>query len=81
MVIKKFHRRIWKWLSVCAVEIHREIDESLLVLDKFLFHIKKVLGFPAGLFRPGKSRDGPGMGQDRTGPRDLEGPMVLWSRD
>ena len=34
-----------------------------------------------GLSRPGKSREGPGMGQDRTGPRDLEGPVVLWSRD
>ena len=32
MVIKKFHRRIWKWLSVCAIEIHREIVESLDVL-------------------------------------------------
>ena len=34
-----------------------------------------------GLSRPGKSREGPGTGQDRTGPRDLEGPVVLWSRD
>ena len=40
-----------------------------------------VLGFPAGLSRPGKSREGPGMGRDGTGPRDLEGPVVLWSRD
>ena len=28
-----------------------------------------------------KSREGPGTGRDRTGPRDLEGPVVLWSRD
>ena len=28
----------------------------------------------AGLSRPGKSRD-------RTGPRDLEGPVVPWSQD
>ena len=39
------------------------------------------LGFPAGLFRPGKSREGPGTGQDRTGPRDLEGPVVLPGQD
>ena len=40
-----------------------------------------VLGFPAGLFRPGMSREGPGTGRDRTGPRDLAGPVVSWSRD
>ena len=40
-----------------------------------------LLGFPAGLSRPGKSREGPGTGRDRKGPRDLEGPVVLWSRD
>ena len=34
-----------------------------------------------GLSRPGKSREGPGTGRDRTGPRDPEGPVVLWSRD
>ena len=38
--------------------------------------IGSALGFPAGLFRPGKSLEGPGMGRDRTGPRDLEGPVV-----
>ena len=40
-----------------------------------------VVGFPAGLFRPGKSREGPGTGWDRTGPRDLEGPVVLAGQD
>ena len=40
-----------------------------------------TLGFPAGLSRPGKSREGPGTGQDRTGPRDLEGPVVLPGQD
>ena len=40
-----------------------------------------VLGFPAGPFRPGRSREGPGTGRDRTGPRDLEGPVVPWSQD
>ena len=40
-----------------------------------------LLGFPAGPFRPGRSREGPGTGRDRTGPRDLEGPVVPWSRD
>ena len=39
------------------------------------------LGFPAGLFRPGKSREGPGTGRARTGPRDLEGPVVLAGQD
>ena len=39
------------------------------------------LGFPAGLFRPGKSREGPGTGRDRTGPRDLEGPVVPTGQD
>ena len=34
-----------------------------------------------GLFRPGKSREGPGTGRDRTGPRDLEGPVVLAGQD
>ena len=40
-----------------------------------------ALGFPAGLFRPGKSREGPGTGRDRTGPRDLEGPVVPAGQD
>ena len=40
-----------------------------------------LLGFPAGLSRPGKSREGPGTGRDRTGPRDLEGPVVLAGQD
>ena len=34
-----------------------------------------------GLSRPGKSREGPGKEQDRTGPRDLEGPVVLPGQD
>ena len=34
-----------------------------------------------GLSRPGKSREGPGTGQDRTGPRDLDGPVVLPGQD
>ena len=40
-----------------------------------------ALVMATGLSRPGKSREGPGTGRDRTGPRDLEGPVVLWSRD
>ena len=39
------------------------------------------LGFPAGPFRLGKAREGPGTERDRTGPRDFVGPVVLWSRD
>ena len=50
-------------------------------LNRFKLDPTLGLGFPAGLSRPGKSREGPGTGQDRTGPRDLEGPVVLWSRD
>ena len=44
-------------------------------------HSEFLLGFPAGLSRPGKSREGPGTGRDRTGPRDLEGPVVLAGQD
>ena len=44
-------------------------------------HSECLLGFPAGLSRPGKSREGPGTGRDRTGPRDLEGPVVLAGQD
>ena len=40
-----------------------------------------ILVMAAGLSRPGKSWEDPETGQDRTGPRDLEGPVVLWSRD
>ena len=39
------------------------------------------LGFPAGLSRLGKSQEGPGTGRHRTGPRDLEGPVVLAGQD
>ena len=40
-----------------------------------------LLGFPAGLFRPGKSWEGPGTGRNRTRPRHFEGPVVPWSQD
>ena len=40
-----------------------------------------TLVMATGLSRPGKSREGPGTGQDRTGPRDLEGPVVLAGQD
>ena len=39
------------------------------------------LAMATGLSHPGKSREGPGTGQDRTGPRDLEGPVVLAGQD
>ena len=39
-----------------------------------------VVGFPAGLSRPKKSRDGPGTGRDRTG-QDTEGPGTKKARD
>ena len=40
-----------------------------------------LLVMATGLFRPGKSREGPGTGRDRTGPRDIEGPVVLPGQD
>ena len=46
-----------------------------------LWKTQNILVMATGLSRPGKSREGPGTGQDRTGPRDLESPVVLWSRD
>ena len=33
--------------------------------------MSSAVGFPAGPFRPGKSREGPGTGRDGTG-QDLE---------
>ena len=57
-------------------------------LDTYNKYDKWILGYygytvvmATGLSHPGKSREGPGTGRDRTGPRDLEGPVVLWSRD
>ena len=52
-----------------------------LCIEKLSNDEPYLLGFPAGLFRPGMSREGPGTGRDRTGPRDLEGPVDPWSRD
>ena len=47
-------------------------------LNRFKLDPTLGLGFPAGLSRPGKSREGPGTGQDRTG-QDLETLKVPWS--
>ena len=46
--------------------------------DHGTFKVSRTCPVPS---RPGKSREGPGTGRDRTGPRNLEGPVVLWSRD
>ena len=43
----------------------RRLDLSPFRLSGFSDFSKEV-GFPAGLSRPGKSREGPGTGQDRT---------------
>ena len=43
--------------------------------------LMRHLVMATGLSRPGKSREGPGTGRDRTGPRDLEGPVVLAGQD
>ena len=40
-----------------------------------------LLVMATGLSRPGKFREGPGTGWYRTGPRDLEGPVILWPQD
>ena len=40
-----------------------------------------VVVMATGLSRPGMSREGPGTGRDRTGLRDLEGPVVLAGQD
>ena len=60
-------------------DLRKTIESGPLCITDF-FQNKSVVGFPAGPFRPGKSREGPGTGRDRTGPRDLAGPVVLWSR-
>ena len=53
------------------------MDSSILSFNaKSTFFPGCLLSFPAGLSRPGKSREGPG-----TGPRDLEGPVVLAGQD
>ena len=61
------------------------VDKRCAYSKIILTHCAQQLSFQlvmaTGLSHPGKSREGPGTGQDRTGPRDLEGPVVLWSRD
>ena len=57
-------------------------------MDTYNKYDKWILGYygytvvmATGLSQPGKSREGPGTGRDRTGPRDLEGPVVLAGQD
>ena len=65
----------WTMLMLLQNKI-LNVQKTLL---KLMVSSKVVMA--TGLSRPEKSREGPGTGQDRTGPRDLEGPVVLWSRD
>jgi hypothetical protein len=64
-------------MSFWYLQISPKNKQTNLTLPRWWY----VLGFPAGLSRPGKSREGPGTGRDRTGPRDLEGPVVLAGQD
>ena len=75
---------------ICTMRIYNMPFELFLQLSKDEFFSAKghalefkycTLVMATGLSRPGKSWEGPGTGWDRTGPRDLEGPVVLWSRD
>ena len=63
----------------CFLQLRPDKSGILSLLVQVVIWFELVIA--AGLSRPGKSREGPGTGQDRTGPRDLEGPVVLWSRD
>ena len=63
----------------CFLQLRPDKSGILSLLVQVVIWFELVIA--AGLSRPGKSREGPGTGQDRTGPRDLEGPMVLWSRE
>ena len=65
------------WLSTLVLRCGWEKKMCMDIKQRW----PAVLGFPAGLFRPGKSREGPGTGRDRTGPRDIEGPVVLPGQD
>jgi hypothetical protein len=73
---------IWKLLYIVFI-IFCKICYDYILRYIIYTHVDQpcLLGFPAGLPRPGKSREGPGTGRDRTGPRNPEGPMVPWSRD
>jgi hypothetical protein len=55
-------------------------NKSLSIKLKII-NIMYRLVMATGLSRPGKSREVPGRSRERTGPRYLEGPVVLWSRD
>ena len=57
------------------------LNLKLVLFRPSLNTFEYILVMATGLSRPGKSREGPGTGRDRTGPRDLEGPVVPWSRD
>ena len=63
----------------CFLQLRPDKSGILSLLVQVVIWFELVIA--AGLSRPGKSREGPGMGRDRTGPRDLEGPVVLWSQD
>ena len=74
----------WVWGGKILVIIMGFVDmlgKYFIAQFWLLDNLTCILSFPTGLFRPGTSREGPGRGRDRTGPRDLEGPVVPWYRD
>ena len=78
-VVNKYSKQL---LSVELSTFHTN-PSCLYALDEIALVGRNGSGvvMATGLSRPGKSREGPGTGQDRTGPGDLEGPVVLWSQD
>ena len=61
---------VYSFFGLSFIKVFMTNKKILLLLSD------PPLGFPAGLSRPGKV-----PGRDRTGPRDLEGPVVLPGQD
>ena len=81
-IIPKWRKEISIWSTMAGLDPICPFIAKIPIFDIFNLHMPPqsgmyyLLSFPAGLFRPGKSRKGPGTGRDRTGPRDLK---VPWS--
>ena len=60
----------------CFLQLRPDKSGILSLLVQVVIWFELVIA--AGLSRPGKSREGPEKvpGRDRTGPRDIEGPVV-----
>ena len=71
----------WQRLKTTAPSIYIRTVSKLLARDVCRCFAELVY---TSRYLPGTSRKVPGWdgtGQDRTGPRNLEGSVVLWSRD